>query len=154
MTHKHEDSFWGGIVKALGLVFGDIGTSPIYTLTVIFALTKPTHDNVFGILSLVFWTMTILVTGEYAWLAMSLGKKGQGGEIVLREILIKMLEQGRLLAFAGFLSFLGVSLLLGDGVITPAISILSAVEGARLVPGLEGVPQWGLVMVAGAIAIT
>lgn len=43
MTHKHEDSFWGGIIKALGLVFGDIGTSPIYTLTIVFTLTKPTE---------------------------------------------------------------------------------------------------------------
>jgi KUP system potassium uptake protein len=154
MSHTENDSFWGGIVKALGLVFGDIGTSPIYTLTVIFALTKPTHDNVFGILSLVFWTMTILVTGEYAWLAMSLGRKGQGGEIVLREILIKLLKQGRLLAFAGFLSFLGVSLLLGDGVITPAISILSAVEGLRLVPGCDQISQGWLVLTAAIIAIT
>ncbi|MBV5323389.1 KUP/HAK/KT family potassium transporter, partial [bacterium] len=68
MIQKHEDSFWGGIIKALGLVFGDIGTSPIYTLTVVFALTKPTIENVYGILSLVFWTMSILVTVEYAWL--------------------------------------------------------------------------------------
>ena len=96
MSEKHDEvSFWGGIVKSMGLVFGDIGTSPIYTLTVIFALTEPTPENVFGILSLVFWTMTILVTVEYAWLAMSLGRKGQGGEIVLREILIKLLKQGR-----------------------------------------------------------
>jgi KUP system potassium uptake protein len=154
MERHGADSFWGGIVKAMGLVFGDIGTSPIYTLTVIFALTARTHDNVFGILSLIFWTMTILVTGQYAWLAMSLGRKGQGGEIVLREILIKMLKQGRLLAFAGFLSFLGVSLLLGDGVITPAISILSAVEGLHLVPGLENVSQSILVLIAAVIAIS
>ena len=154
MTHKHEDSFWGGIIKALGLVFGDIGTSPIYTLTVVFALTKPTIENVYGILSLVFWTMTILVTVEYAWLAMALGRKGQGGEIVLREILIKMLKQGRLLAFAGFLSFLGVSLLLGDGVITPAISILSAVEGLLLIPAFAGLKQSILVVIAACIACT
>lgn len=154
MTHKNEDSFWGGIIKALGLVFGDIGTSPIYTLTIVFALTKPTEANVYGILSLVFWTMTILVTVEYAWLAMSLGRKGQGGEIVLREILIKMLKQGRLLAFAGFLSFLGVSLLLGDGVITPAISILSAVEGLLLIPSLAGMKQSLLVLIAALIAFT
>jgi len=154
MTHKHEDSFWGGIIKALGLVFGDIGTSPIYTLTIVFALTKPTEANVYGILSLVFWTMTILVTVEYAWLAMALGRKGQGGEIVLREILIKMLKQGRLLAFAGFLSFLGVSLLLGDGVITPAISILSAVEGLLLIPSLAGMKQSLLVLIAALIAFT
>ncbi len=154
MSQKTELSYWGGIVKALGLVFGDIGTSPIYTLTVVFTLTKPTVANVYGILCLVFWTMTILVTAEYAWLAMSLGKKGQGGEIVLREIIIKLFRQGRVLAFAGFLSFLGVSLLLGDGVITPAISILSAVEGLLLIPGLEETRQGILVAIAALIAIT
>ncbi|MDD2318762.1 MAG: KUP/HAK/KT family potassium transporter, partial [Geobacteraceae bacterium] len=136
----------------MGLVFGDIGTSPIYTLTVIFALTRPTPENVFGILSLVFWTMTILVTVEYAWLAMSLGRKGQGGEIVLREILIRLLKKGRMLAFAGLLSFIGVSLLLGDGVITPAISIMSAVEGMLLIPGFESLPQGALILIAIVIA--
>ncbi|MDD2309784.1 MAG: KUP/HAK/KT family potassium transporter [Desulfuromonadaceae bacterium] len=151
---QETDSFWGGIVKALGLVFGDIGTSPIYTLTVVFALTKPTVANVFGILSLVFWTMTILVTVEYAWLAMSLGRKGQGGEIVLREIIIKLFKKGRVLGFAGFLSFLGVSLLLGDGVITPAISILSAVEGLLLIPALAGTNQTLLVFIAAFIAFS
>jgi len=154
MQSRHEESFWGGIVKALGLVFGDIGTSPIYTLTVVFTLTRPTESNVYGILSLVFWTMTILVTAEYAWLAMSLGRKGQGGEIVLREIIIKLFKKGRVLAFAGFLSFLGVSLLLGDGVITPAISILSAVEGLLLIPSLAATKQSVLVMVAALIAFT
>jgi len=154
MGHNQEDSFFGGIVKALGLVFGDIGTSPIYTLTVVFALTKPTVANVYGILSLVFWTMTILVTAEYAWLAMSLGRKGQGGEIVLREIIIKLFKKGRVLGFAGFLSFLGVSLLLGDGVITPAISILSAVEGLLLIPSLAATKQSVLVFIAAIIAFT
>ena len=154
MTQKHEDSFWGGIVKALGLVFGDIGTSPIYTLTVVFVMTKPTVANVYGILSLIFWTMTILVTAEYAWLAMSLGKKGQGGEIVLREIINKLFKKGRVLAFAGFLSFLGVSLLLGDGVITPAISILSAVEGMLLIPSLAATKQSVLVLIAALIAFS
>jgi len=154
MINKHEDSFWGGIVKALGLVFGDIGTSPIYTLTVVFAMTKPTVANVYGILSLIFWTMTILVSAEYAWLAMSLGRKGQGGEIVLREIIIKLFKKGRVLAFAGFLSFLGVSLLLGDGVITPAISILSAVEGLLLIPSLAATKQSVLVLIAALIAFT
>ncbi len=57
MKPPETESFWGGIIKSMGLVFGDIGTSPIYTLTVIFVLTKPTDDNVLGILSLVVWTM-------------------------------------------------------------------------------------------------
>jgi KUP system potassium uptake protein len=145
-------SYWKGIVKAMGLVFGDIGTSPIYTLTIIFALTKPTLDNVLGILSLVFWTMTVLVTAEYAWLAMGLSRKGEGGTIVLREILARLLKPGRQLAFVGFLSYVGSALLLGDGVITPAISILSAVEGMVLIPGLEHTSQGVLIFIAAVIA--
>ncbi|HYS43471.1 MAG TPA: KUP/HAK/KT family potassium transporter [Geobacteraceae bacterium] len=153
MKHDGSSSFWGGIVKSMGLVFGDIGTSPIYTLTVIFALTKPTEANVFGILSLVVWTLIVLVSVEYAWLAMSLGRKGEGGTIVLKEILVRLLKPGRQIAFVGFLSFLGVSLLLGDGVITPAISILSAVEGLVLIPGLENLPQWSLILAAALMAV-
>jgi len=153
MKQDPAESVTKGIIKSFGLVFGDIGTSPIYTLTVIFALTRPTPDNVLGILSLVFWTMTILVSAEYAWLAMSLGRKGEGGTIVLKEILARLLKPGRQIAFVGFLSYVGVSLLLGDGVITPAISILSAVEGMILIPGLENLHQETLILIAALIAI-
>ena len=153
MKQPEPESFWGGVIKSMGLVFGDIGTSPIYTLTVVFTLTRPTQENVLGILSLVVWTMTILVSVEYAWLATSLSRKGQGGEIVLREILLSHLKSGRAIAFAGFLAFIGVSLLLGDGVITPAITILSAVEGMLLIPGLENMQQMTLLIIAAAITI-
>jgi KUP system potassium uptake protein len=61
----------------MGLVFGDIGTSPIYTLAVIFLMTPITYSHVIGVLSLIVWTLIILVTIEYSWLAMSLGKKGE-----------------------------------------------------------------------------
>jgi KUP system potassium uptake protein len=142
-----------GIIKSLGLVFGDIGTSPIYTLTVVFLLTKPTEANVMGVLSLIAWTLTILVTIEYAWLAMSLGKKGEGGTIVLKEILVPLLRKGRQVSFVSLLSFIGISLLIGDGVITPAISILSAVEGSLLIPGFEKTSQATLIIIAGIIAI-
>ncbi|MDO8725160.1 MAG: KUP/HAK/KT family potassium transporter [Candidatus Methanoperedens sp.] len=142
-----------GIIKSLGLVFGDIGTSPIYTLTVIFFLTKPTQAHVMGILSLIVWTLIVLVTVEYAWLAMSLGQKGEGGTIVLRELLVPMLKSGRQIAFVTLLSFIGISLLFGDGVITPAISILSAVEGLTLIPGLEGTSTGTLVLIAAMIAV-
>lgn len=153
MKHSETDSFWGGIVKSMGLVFGDIGTSPIYTLTVIFVLTKPTQENVFGIISLVVWTLMILVNIEYALLAMSLSRKGEGGTIVLREILVRMIKPGRQMLFITFLSYLGVSLLLGDGVITPAISILSAVEGTLLIPALSGLSQSVLILIAAIIAV-
>lgn len=153
MNQCPAESLLKGVVKSFGLVFGDIGTSPIYTLTVIFAFTRPTPGNVMGILSLVFWTLIILVSVEYAWLAMSLGRKGEGGTIVLKEILSRLLKPGRKLVFIAFLSYIGVSLLLGDGVITPAISILSAVEGMALIPGLENIRQESMIMIAAVIAM-
>ncbi|MDD2499697.1 MAG: KUP/HAK/KT family potassium transporter [Geobacter sp.] len=153
MQQHDSDSFWGGIIKSMGLVFGDIGTSPIYTLTVIFAITKPTPDNIYGIVSLIFWTLVVLVHLEYSILAMSLSRKGEGGTIVLKEILSRMLQPGKGLALITLLSFLGVAVLLGDGVITPAISILSAVEGMVLIPGLETTRQGVLILIAAIIAI-
>lgn len=141
------------IVKSMGLVFGDIGTSPIYALTAIFLLIPPTPDNVMGILSLIIWTLTILVTVEYTYLAMHLGKKGEGGTIVLKEILLPLLKSGNQAAFVSLLAIIGISLFIGDGVITPAISILSAVEGILLIPGFESTPQTVLMILAGIIAI-
>lgn len=152
MTDLHADI--KGVIRSLGLVFGDIGTSPIYTLTVIFLLIPRTTDNVMGVLSLVIWTLTILVSVEYAWLAMSLGEKGEGGAIVLRSILLPFLKTSRQKVFLALLTFVAISLLIGDGVITPAISILSAVEGSLLVPGFEKTDTAILIGVAAAIAMT
>jgi len=149
----HTQSTIKGILRSLGLVFGDIGTSPIYTLTVVFLLTEPSAEHVVGVVSLIVWTLVILVTVQYAWLATSLGRRGEGGTIVLREILLPLLRSGRQAAFITVLSFIGISLMIGDGVITPAISILSAVEGILLIPGLEQTAQWVLIVLAGAIAV-
>jgi KUP system potassium uptake protein len=142
-----------GIVKSMGLVFGDIGTSPIYTLTAIFLLIPPTPTNIMGILSLIIWTLTILVTVQYTFLAMHLGKKGEGGTIVLKEILLPLLKSGNQVAFISILAIVGISLFIGDSVITPAISILSAVEGALLIPGFENTSQVTIMIVAGIISI-
>jgi KUP system potassium uptake protein len=142
-----------GIVNSMGLVFGDIGTSPIYTLTVIFLLTRPTEVHVIGVLSLIIWTLITLVTVEYAWLAMSLGKKGEGGTIVLKELLVPLLKSGRSAAFITLLAYIGTSFLIGDGVITPAISILSAVEGLRIIPEFQNLGQGIIMLIAGIIAI-
>ena len=68
-----------GVLGSLGLVFGDIGTSPIYTLTVIILLTKPDMPHIMGVLSLIVWTLITIVSAQYAWLAMSLSRKGEGG---------------------------------------------------------------------------
>ena len=149
----HASFSMHGVVKSMGLVFGDIGTSPIYALTAIFFLIPATPQNIMGILSLILWTMTTLVTVQYTYLAMHLGKKGEGGTIVLKEILLPLLKSGNQIAFVSLLAIVGIALFIGDGVITPAISMLSAVEGITLIPGLENTPQMTLMVIAGIIAI-
>jgi KUP system potassium uptake protein len=151
MTHNSFSP--NSVVKSMGLVFGDIGTSPIYSLTAIFLIIQPTQENVMGILSLIIWTLTTLVTVQYTYLAMHLGKKGEGGTIVLKEILLPMLKSGNQIAFVSLLAIAGIALFIGDGVITPAISMLSAVEGILLIPGFEYTSQMTLMIIAGLIAI-
>lgn len=143
------------VVQSLGIVFGDIGTSPLYTLYALFSsmLFLPSVDNVIGTVSLIIWTLILVVTVQYAWLAMSLSKKGEGGTIVLAEILKNHLKSKRAIIVITIMSFLGISLFMGDGVITPAISILNAVEGLQLIPGLEHLSTSFLVTVAAVIAL-
>jgi KUP system potassium uptake protein len=140
------------VIKSLGVVYGDIGTSPIYTFAVILLLVQPTTETIFQILSMVFWTMLMLVTIQYAWLATSLSKRGEGGTVVLIQILLPYLKSARITALVGALGFIGISLLIGDGVITPAISILSSVEGIALIPGYEDTPKITLLLIAAGIA--
>jgi KUP system potassium uptake protein len=140
-------------MRATGLVFGDIGTSPIYTLTVIFLLLPPTQENVLGVVSLIIWTLIVLVFGQYVLLAMKLDHFGEGGTLILKRIAEKYVTPGRAATVIATLSYIGATLLLGDGVITPAISILSAVEGIRLVPYLSHTPTWVVVVVSIIIAV-
>lgn len=140
------------IIKALGLVFGDIGTSPIYTLSVVFLLLPVTKENVLGVLSLIFWTLIILPTLQYTVLAMSLSLRGEGGTLILSEILKGLLKSRRGLGLVTLISFVAISLLMGDGVITPAISILSAVEGISLIPGLPQLKEIHIVLISIGIA--
>ncbi|NTV82685.1 MAG: potassium transporter Kup, partial [Bacteroidales bacterium] len=144
---------WKEIVKAMGLVFGDIGTSPIYTLSVVILFIKPTEANILGILSLIIWTLIVLVSLEYAWLAMRLEDHGEGGTIILKKILEKNMKSGRKAAVVTILAYAGVSLLLGDGVITPAISILSAVEGLALIPVFNNIHQSHIIIISIIITI-
>ena len=151
--HNKEESLYKGAFKSLGVVFGDIGTSPIYTLSVIFMLLKPTEDNIISILSLIVWTLLTVVTMKYVWLAMSLSRRGEGGIVVLLDILSSYIKKGRTLTFISFLAYIGISLMIGDGIITPAISILSAVEGIKLIPGVANIHQSILIFLAAVIAI-
>jgi KUP system potassium uptake protein len=80
------------VLKSLGLVFGDIGTSPIYTIGIILLVLVPDEGNIFGIISLIFWSLFLIITVQYVWFAMNVGSKGEGGTIVLKEILTGLLK--------------------------------------------------------------
>ncbi len=142
-----------GAIRAMGAVFGDIGTSPLYTLSVIVLLTKPSPHEILGITSLIVWTLIILVTVQYVWFAMNLSIKGEGGTVVLGEIAKSLTKNPKLIKLYRVLVFVGLGFLLGDGVITPAITILSSAEGIRLIPGFENIPQFEVIAIAIVITV-
>ena len=124
--------------SALGIVFGDIGTSPLYTLKTVLNLTgaNPAPEVVLGVLSLILWTLVIVTTIKYVSIAMSIDNDGEGGILALMSLLgIKKHQRPMIVALGLF----GAALIYGDGAITPAISVLSALEGLDIaVPGLKG----------------
>jgi KUP system potassium uptake protein len=132
----------GLVVGALGVVFGDIGTSPLYTLKEAFSphfgLTG-NHDTVLGILSLVFWALMIVVTLKYVSIIMRADNEGEGGIMALMALAQRTLAKGGRSAYVvGILGIFGASLFFGDGVITPAITVLGAVEGLEVAaPALD-----------------
>jgi KUP system potassium uptake protein len=146
------------IFGALGVVFGDIGTSPIYTIQTLFDPADPhpvpiSTDNVYGVVSLIFWSVMIIVTLTYITLVMRADNDGEGGIMAL----ITMLKHGsatrsrRTAMMLAGLGLFGAALFFGDSMITPAISVLSAIEGVKVVtPGLEDwiVPITAVIIVA------
>lgn len=121
---------------ALGVVYGDIGTSPLYALKEVFhgGRILPTPDNVLGILSLIFWTMTVIVSLKYVMLILRADNNGEGGLIAMLALATNAVKDKphwrRNLMIIGLF---GTAIFYGDGVITPAISVLSAVEGLKVV---------------------
>ena len=126
----------GLVVGAIGVVFGDIGTSPLYTLKEAFSPhygLVANHDTVLGILSLVFWALMMVVTLKYVTIIMRADNEGEGGIMALMALAQRSLRKGgRSTYLVGILGVFGASLFFGDGVITPAISVLSAVEGLEV----------------------
>lgn len=141
------------IVQPLGVVFGDIGTSPLYTLTAVFLVMKPAPEDVIGVVSLIIWSLIIVVYGQYTWLAMNLSVRGEGGTIILQQVLTPLVKSKIQVGAVLFLSYIALSFLIGDGVLTPAISILSAVEGLVLVPACADISVSHLLIIAVVIAI-
>jgi KUP system potassium uptake protein len=133
------------VVGALGVVFGDIGTSPLYTVQTVFNPGDPhpvaaTTNHVFGIVSLIFWAVTIIVTAQYVVLVMGADNEGEGGIMALITLIRRRgVVGGRRTKMAlAALGIFGASLFLGDSMITPAISVLSSVEGLKVVePSLD-----------------
>src|SRR5690606_586169 len=120
------------IIGAIGVVFGDIGTSPLYTLKEAFSphygLTSD-HDTVLGVLSLAFWSLMVVVTLKYVTIIMRADNEGEGGIMALMALAQRTLRNGSRSAYVvGILGIFGASLFFGDGVITPAISVLGAME--------------------------
>jgi KUP system potassium uptake protein len=128
-------------LSALGVVYGDIGTSPIYALRECFHGTypfPPTESNVLGILSLVFWALTIIISVKYLLFVMRADNHGEGGILALLALLAPWNDPARTSRILLFIGLFGAALLYGDGAITPAISVLSAVEGLEIIaPGLK-----------------
>jgi len=123
--------------SALGIVFGDIGTSPLYTLKTVLNLTggNPSPEVVVGVLSLILWTLIIVTTVKYVGVAMSIDNDGEGGILALMSLLGIKKQQRPLIVAVGLF---GAALIYGDGAITPAISVLSALEGLDIaVPALH-----------------
>jgi KUP system potassium uptake protein len=127
------------VVGALGVVFGDIGTSPIYTLQTVFSPADPhpvpiSTENVYGVVSLIFWSVMIVVTGTYVLLITRLDNDGEGGIMALITLLGQSVKRnGKVSMIMAGLGIFGASLFLGDSMITPAISVLSAIEGVKVV---------------------
>jgi KUP system potassium uptake protein len=124
---------------ALGVVFGDIGTSPLYTVQTVFSPSDPhpvtvSHDSIFGVTSLIFWSVTIVVTITYVTLVMRADNDGEGGIMALIALIRRRALPGgaRAKAVLAGLGIFGASLFFGDSMITPAISVLSAVEGVEV----------------------
>jgi KUP system potassium uptake protein len=138
----HAGSPWFLALTALGVVFGDIGTSPLYAFQV--ALTgvghsAPSAAEVLGIVSLIFWALMVMVSLKYVIFVLRADNDGEGGILALLSLVgADQVAEGARLPALVLLGVIGASLLYGDGVITPAISVLSAMEGLKLVaPGFE-----------------
>ena len=131
------------MIGALGVVFGDIGTSPLYALQTVFAIdggiVKATESDVFGVISLVFWSITLIVSIKYVTFILRADNDGEGGIMALTALIRNALrtDTRRTMVLVALGAF-GASLFYGDSVITPAISVLSAVEGLKVAaPSLE-----------------
>ncbi|WP_149195558.1 potassium transporter Kup [Luteimonas suaedae] len=137
-SHGHGGiGLFGLTVGAVGVVFGDIGTSPLYTIREAFSPhygLVADHDTVLGVLSMIFWSLMLVVTTKYVTIILRADNDGEGGIMALMALAQRSLAKGSRSAYlVGIFGIFGASLFFGDGVITPAISVLSAIEGLEVI---------------------
>lgn len=133
--HRRSATDLGALLGVLGIVYGDIGTSPLYAFKAAMALfgqAETTPTEVLGILSLIFWSLVLIVTVKYVSLVMRADNKGEGGILALMVLAQKNCIGDRVRKILGLVGIAGACLFFGDGVITPAISVLSAMEGLEV----------------------
>ncbi|MEI6336761.1 MAG: potassium transporter Kup, partial [Methylococcaceae bacterium] len=137
---QSKEQLAGLALGAIGVVFGDIGTSPLYALKEVFLSgLKIDEPHVLGVLSLIFWTLTLVVTTKYAIFIMRADNKGEGGIMALMALALQGSKANpKKMRFIVTVGLIGTVLFYGDSIITPAISVLSAVEGLQIIaPSLD-----------------
>jgi len=139
-VNKHHQLSFGGVLIALGIIYGDIGTSPIYTLKFIIGSEKITEELVLGGVSCIIWTLTLITTIKYIYLALNADNKGEGGIFALYALVRKYK-----VSWVIYPAIIGCCTLIADGFITPAISVSSAVEGLKLL--YPSIPTTAIVIV-------
>jgi len=150
---RHGHGFWALALGSVGVVFGDIGTSPLYAMreALHHSRSESSELAVIGVVSLVLWALTLVVTIKYVVFLMRADNKGEGGTLALMALATRALGRRSRLIF--FLGIIGAALFYGDGIITPAISVLSSVELVKDAPGVgEGFDKW-VIPIAAAILI-
>jgi KUP system potassium uptake protein len=152
-TPAHHGRVGAAVLAALGIVFGDIGTSPLYALQTVFSIdggaVRPTEEDVYGVISMMFWSVTLIVSVKYIAILMRADNDGEGGVMALTSLARRLYaDRTTRTAPLVLLGVVGVSLFYGDSLITPAISVLSAVEGVRV-----AAPSLGHLVVPVAAAI-
>jgi KUP system potassium uptake protein len=152
-SHGHSKAgFLMLTLGSVGVVYGDIGTSPLYAFREALKATSAggtTSDEIIGVVSLALWALILIVSIKYVFILMFADNKGEGGVLALQALAAKAL--GRSSMFLLVLGVIGAALFNGDAIITPAISVLSALEGMKTIPALEPLISLNVILILSAI---
>src|SRR5689334_10561187 len=141
MGASHNRVSAAGLIIALGIIYGDIGTSPLYVLNAIMNGKMVTEELVVGVLSLIIWTLTLQTTIKYVILTLNADNRGEGGIFSLFALVRRRRK------WLVIPAMIGGAALLADGMITPPISVTSAIEGLKQVPALSHISQRSIIFI-------